>query len=145
MARARVDASLSPLGDGVCYDTVAPVLLDGIASENASLRIAVLRLMVALCEGDEKKSGTTQSSASSTRGSADVKPAKKRKASAAENVAVHIDNVAVHIDSQTNVSHLASESDAPARSGGTSVCVTMLQLLRLAGPFPKFNLKILYS
>lgn len=137
MARARVDASLSPLGDGICYDTLAPVLLVGIGSENASLRIGVLRLMVALCEEEEKK-GTTQSSSSSTRGSGDVKPAKKRKASAAENVAVRV-------DSQTNDSLVAAESDAPARSGGPSVSVTMLQLMRLAGFSLKFNLKSVYS
>lgn len=137
MARARVDASLSPLGNGICYDTVAPVLLDGIGSENASLRIGVLRLMVAFCEEAEKK-GTTQSSSSSTRGSGDVKPAKKRKASAAEIVAVHV-------DSRTNDSHVAAESDAPAHSSGPSVSVTMLQLMRLAGSPLKFNLENLYS
>ena len=131
-ARARSEASMQPLGDAVTYSTLAPLFLKGISSENASLRISVMRLMVVMCEEEEKKasnvhsSSTTSALKSSSRDSVETNPAKKRKASLSSDASA--------IPVSTRVS---DEADDAPRSSGQSVSVTALQLMRLAGALPK--------
>ena len=142
MARARAELSLQPLGNNVSYISLAPTLSEHIASDNASVRLGVLRLMVVLCEHEAKQTGndpsfqTTFASTSSVRGSSDSKPAKKRKASITPSAS---DSVAIEVVSYPNDFPVAPETEAPDRSSGPSVTVTILQILRLAGKAASLN------
>jgi hypothetical protein len=130
-ARARAEVSLQPLGETVTYSMIAPVFLAGISSENSSLRIAILRLMVVMCEEEEKKSDTllpntsSSSSKSTSRGTAKSNPTKKRKSTVHPGDAAEVP-VAINV---------TEESDAVPPSSSSSFAVTALQLVRLAGQF----------
>lgn len=142
IARARADASLPPLGDNVSYGVLAPLLLEGIASNNASVRCGVLRLMVVMCEHEEGQSADLPSPASSlavkssSRGRNDSKSAKKRKVIAAPSAS---ENADISVEAIPDDSRAVPDAEAPARSGGPTMSVSMLQLLQLAGRAPSLN------
>ncbi len=98
------------------------------------MRLGALRLMVVMCEHEEKQPANYPTSEmavavkSSSRGSNDSKPAKKRKASVTAS-----DSSAIQVESFAKDLPISSETEGPARSSGPSVTVTMLQLLQLAG------------
>ena len=98
----------------------------------------MLRLMVVMCEDDERKAGdhhqplsSSSSSAplkSSSRGGGDTKPSKKRKTAAAvaaagDSATSNISAVAVAADEIAD-----AEAEAPTRSSGPSITVSVLQV-----------------